>query len=59
MNRAVRVIVVDDHPLFREGVARSLEESGHFAIVGQGGSAHEALRLVQELQGAKDVTLMT
>lgn len=43
-----RIIVVDDHPLFREGVARSLGEAGSFEVVGQGGSAGEAVRLVQE-----------
>ncbi|HEX9905930.1 MAG TPA: response regulator transcription factor [Propylenella sp.] len=45
----VRVVVVDDHPLFREGVAASLANSGHFTVVGQGGSADEAVRLVQDL----------
>ncbi len=28
-----RVVVADDHPLFREGVARTLQESGRFAVV--------------------------
>jgi two-component system, NarL family, nitrate/nitrite response regulator NarL len=50
MTPSIRAIVVDDHPLFREGVARSLEESGSFAVVGQGGSADEAVRLAEELK---------
>jgi DNA-binding NarL/FixJ family response regulator len=45
MNDAIKVVVVDDHPLFREGVARSLAEAGGFVIVGQGGSAEDAVRL--------------
>lgn len=42
------VVIIDDHPLFREGVSRSLLESGEFDIAGQGGSASDAIRLVQE-----------
>jgi two-component system nitrate/nitrite response regulator NarL len=49
MTSPIRTVVVDDHPLFREGVARSLEESGRFSIVAQGGSADDAVRLVNEL----------
>jgi two-component system, NarL family, nitrate/nitrite response regulator NarL len=56
MSAPVRVVVADDHPLLREGVARSLEESGQFTVVGQGGSADEAVRLVGEL--APDLVLL-
>ena len=48
MSAPVRVIVVDDHPLLRDGVARSLDNSGRFTVVGQGGSADDAVRLVGE-----------
>ena len=48
MSAPVRIVVVDDHPLLREGVARSLEESGRFRIVAQGGSAEDAVSLVAE-----------
>jgi DNA-binding NarL/FixJ family response regulator len=48
LNQPIRVVVIDDHPLFREGVARSLQETGDFAIVGQGGTADDAVRLVRE-----------
>ena len=49
MSAPIKIVVVDDHPLFREGVVRSLQESGSFEIVGQGGSAEDAVRLVGEL----------
>jgi DNA-binding NarL/FixJ family response regulator len=38
---AVRVMVVDDHPMWRDGVARDLTEAGYdvVAAVGEGGQA--------------------
>jgi DNA-binding NarL/FixJ family response regulator len=38
---SVRVMVVDDHPMWRAGVARDLEEAGYevVAAVGEGGQA--------------------
>ncbi len=45
-----RVAVVDDHPLFREGVTRSLNEIGGFEIVGEGSTAQDALRIAAEKQ---------
>jgi len=41
MAAAVRVMVVDDHPMWREGVARDLEEAGYdvVAAVGEGAQA--------------------
>ncbi len=48
MGGPIRVAVVDDHPLFREGVAAVLHGSGAFQIVGQGCGADDALRLVRD-----------
>jgi DNA-binding NarL/FixJ family response regulator len=56
MTDPIRVIVVDDHPLLREGVARSLQDSGAFTVVGQGGTAEEAVRLAMGL--APDLALL-
>lgn len=44
----VRVVVADDHPLFRDGVARTLVESGAFDVVAATGTADEAIRAVEE-----------
>lgn len=49
MTTPLRLAVVDDHPLFREGVARSLVEHGGFEIVAEGASAEDALRIVGEV----------
>jgi two-component system, NarL family, nitrate/nitrite response regulator NarL len=45
----LRVAVVDDHPLFRTGVIRTLRELSDIEIVDQGGSAGDAVRIAREL----------
>jgi two-component system nitrate/nitrite response regulator NarL len=47
MAPSIRVAVVDDHPLFREGVAHTLERSNLLSIVGQGETADDAIRIAQ------------
>lgn len=47
MNGVVRVVIVDDHPLFRAGVSQSLGLDPAIEVVGEGGSGAEALELVQ------------
>lgn len=48
MTAAITLAVVDDHPLFREGVIRSLTEMDGFSIVGEGSSKEDALRIATE-----------
>jgi DNA-binding NarL/FixJ family response regulator len=47
MPPSIRVAVVDDHPLFREGVAHTLERSNLLSIVGQGETADDAIRIAE------------
>jgi len=42
----IRVVIIDDHPLFRGGVARTLSEDPDFDVVGEGASADDALEQV-------------
>ncbi|TBY74446.1 response regulator [Rhizobium leguminosarum] len=42
---AIKIAIVDDHPLFREGVSRSLSEIKDFVVVGEGASADDAAAL--------------
>lgn len=45
----MRVVIVDDHPLFREGVAATLAAEADIEVVGQGASADEAIALALTL----------
>jgi len=38
------VLVVDDHPLFRQGLRRLIEEGGSFTVVAEAANGHEAIR---------------
>lgn len=49
MTDAIRIVLVDDHPLLREGVASTLEAEPDFQVVGQGNNAEEALALARDL----------
>lgn len=42
---AIRIILADDHPIFRGGLVHSIEETGDFEVVGVGASADEAVDL--------------
>lgn len=44
-----RIVLIDDHPLFREGVAYTLQSETTFEVIGQGASLDEAVQLVADL----------
>jgi len=47
--RTVRVLIVDDHLLFRQGLRWALSSAPDIEIVGEAGTGEEALRLAHEL----------
>jgi two-component system, NarL family, nitrate/nitrite response regulator NarL len=52
----IRVAVIDDHPLFREGVVNTLTTTSGIEVVGEGSTTSDALKLAQER--APDVMLV-
>jgi two-component system nitrate/nitrite response regulator NarL len=52
----VRLAVIDDHPMFREGVVSMLTRVDGIEVVGEGATAADALKVVQER--APDVILL-
>jgi len=47
MSRPHTVVIVDDHPVVRDGLAFLLGEQPDFQVVGEGANAADALRLVE------------
>lgn len=48
MSKQIRIAVVDSHPIFRQGVIRTVARSDGMALVGEGTTAADALRLARE-----------
>lgn len=49
-DRQIRVLLVDDHTLFRKGLAELLEQRGRISVAGMAANGDEALRILTELQ---------
>jgi DNA-binding NarL/FixJ family response regulator len=47
---AIRVLLVDDNALFRDGVARILKSDGRFEVVGQASTGDEGVAAAAELK---------
>jgi DNA-binding NarL/FixJ family response regulator len=52
----MRIVVIDDHPLFREGVSLTLAAEPDVTIIGEGGSAADAIHLASTLH--PDIVLL-
>ena len=48
MSDSIRIVVADDHPLFRDGVVTSLGSISDMTVVGQAENADEAVRVVRD-----------
>jgi DNA-binding NarL/FixJ family response regulator len=46
----IRMVVVDDHPLFRHGLTQLLNSDDGFAVCGEASSAPEAMTLIRKLK---------
>jgi DNA-binding NarL/FixJ family response regulator len=55
-SRKTRILIADDHTIFRDGLRRLLESEPEFQVVGEAGDGAEALQLSQQLK--PDVLLL-
>ena len=46
MSDVIRVVLADDHPIYRDGLARSLTDAGNIVIVGEARDGEEAVEVV-------------
>ena len=49
-NTRIRVMLVDDHSIMRDGLRQVLEQTGEFEVVGNAGDGEEAVRTVQSIK---------
>jgi DNA-binding NarL/FixJ family response regulator len=52
----IRVLVVDDHPMMREGISATLTRHDDISVAGEAGDGNEALAMYRDLR--PDVVLM-
>jgi DNA-binding NarL/FixJ family response regulator len=50
--QAIKIVIVDDHPLFRHGLAQLINSDDGYSVTGEASSAPEAMTLVRKLKPA-------
>ncbi|MFO7750228.1 MAG: response regulator transcription factor [Desulfobacteraceae bacterium] len=48
MDRKKSILIVDDHPLFREGIKIIIQGDGRYDVVGEAGTAGQGLKLARK-----------
>ncbi|NKB72430.1 MAG: response regulator [Candidatus Latescibacteria bacterium] len=56
MTDTIRIVLADDHPVVREGLAAILSTQADFEVVGQAGDGRQAIELIDQVQ--PDVVLL-
>lgn len=55
-SQSIKVLLVEDHIVVREGLRMLLKLTGEFEIIGEAGNGHEAIEMVRDLK--PDIVLM-
>jgi len=50
MGKKTHIVVVDDHPLFREGLKTIIGRNNAYEVVGEAGNSRQALQITSELK---------
>src|ERR1700760_3904361 len=53
-----RLVLIDDHPLVRDGLRARLDAVPHLTVIGEAGNAKEALALAADEANPPDLALM-
>jgi two-component system nitrate/nitrite response regulator NarL len=49
-SQTIRILIADDHPIFRDGLRRLLEAEPKFAVIGEACDGAEAVKLARQLK---------
>ncbi|MGE0115789.1 MAG: response regulator [Steroidobacteraceae bacterium] len=52
MNNKIKVLIVDDHPLYRQGLRQVIESDPQFELVAEAERGQQALQLMESMQPA-------
>jgi two-component system, NarL family, nitrate/nitrite response regulator NarL len=50
MDKAIRILIADDHPILREGLRKLLEAEDDFVVAGEASNGDETLQMTRELE---------
>jgi DNA-binding NarL/FixJ family response regulator len=56
MNKVTRILIADDHPIFRKGVLSIVNDNTGIQVVGESSNGEETLKLINELK--PDIVLL-